>query len=57
MYTDEDHPDSCGFNSRHTGSALWANEGECRQLYDVGGAEVSTYWHCWQSVNVEAAKR
>jgi hypothetical protein len=43
VYTSEDHPEWCGFNFRHTGSALWANGGECGHLYDPSGAEVSTY--------------
>jgi len=45
VYTNEAHPESCGFSFRHTGSALWANSGECGHLYDAGGAEVSTYCH------------
>ena len=30
MYTNEDHPESCGFNFHHTGGALYANSGQCR---------------------------
>jgi endonuclease YncB( thermonuclease family) len=44
VYTNEDHPEWCGF-SFHSGSALWANSGECGHLYDPSGAEVST--HCY----------
>jgi endonuclease YncB( thermonuclease family) len=43
VYTDEDHPESCGFNFHYTSSAIWANKGECGHLYDPSGAEVSTY--------------
>jgi hypothetical protein len=43
VYTDEDHPESCGFNFHCSSSAIWANKGECGHLYDPSGAEVSTY--------------
>jgi hypothetical protein len=43
VYTNEDYPESCGFNFHYTDSALWANSGECGHLYDPSGAEVSTY--------------
>jgi hypothetical protein len=43
VYTDEDHPESCGFNFHYTSSAIWANKGECGHLFDPSGAEVSTY--------------
>lgn len=42
VYTNEQHSESCGF-SFGSGSALWANAGECGHLYDASGAEVSTY--------------
>jgi hypothetical protein len=40
VYTDEDHPESCGFNFHYMDSALWANSGECGHLYDAGDVEV-----------------
>jgi len=43
VYTNEVHPESCGFNFGHTRSALWANSGECGHLYNPSGAEVSAY--------------
>lgn len=42
VYTNEDHPEWCGFNFG-SGSALWANSGECGHLYDQNSVEVSTY--------------
>jgi hypothetical protein len=35
VYTNEDHPESCGFNFRVTGSAVWNNTGgDCAYLRD-----------------------
>jgi len=42
VYTNESHPEWCGF-SFGSGSALWANAGECGHLFDSSGTEVSTY--------------
>lgn len=42
VYTNEYHPEWCGF-SFGSGSALWANSGECGHLFDASGVEVSTY--------------
>ena len=42
VYTNEVHPEWCGFNFG-SGSALWANAGECGHLFDSAGVEVSTY--------------
>lgn len=42
VYTNEHHPESCGFSFGH-GQALWNNKGECGFLYDASGALVSEY--------------
>ncbi len=42
VYTDEYHPESCGFNFER-GSAIWSNGGDCGYLYDDDGTLVSTY--------------
>ena len=42
VYTNEVHPESCGFSFQDTGSALWPNNGECGHLYPDVGIEVST---------------
>lgn len=42
VYTNEYHPDSCGF-SFGSGKAIWNNKGDCGYLYDASGAEVSRY--------------
>jgi hypothetical protein len=34
VYTNEEHPDWCGFNYRFTGSAIWNNGGDCAYLRD-----------------------
>ena len=43
VYTNEVHPEHCGFNFGHTGSLLWVTSRECGHLYDPSGAEVPTY--------------
>ena len=40
VYTNEIHPESCGFSFR-SGRAIWNNEGDCGYLYDDEGALVS----------------
>jgi len=42
VYTNEHHPESCGF-SFGSGWAIWANKGECGHLFDASGREVSTW--------------
>jgi hypothetical protein len=42
VYTNEDHPDTCGF-SFGSGTALWANGGDCGYLYNTQGELISTY--------------
>jgi len=42
VYTNEYHPDSCGF-SFGSGRAIWNNKGDCGYLYDASGALVSRY--------------
>lgn len=42
VYTNEDHPESCGFNFER-GSAIWSNGGDCGYLYNDVGTLVSTY--------------
>ena len=43
IYTDEDHPEYCGFNYRFTSSAIWNNSGDTATLKDSTGAVISTY--------------
>lgn len=40
VYTNEVHPETCGF-SFHSPGALWNNGGDCARLYDAGGALVA----------------
>lgn len=41
VYTDESHPESCGFNFG-IGRAIWNNkDGDCGYLYDASGKEIS----------------
>jgi len=40
-YLNEVHPEPCGFNFRPTGSALWADGGECGHLHNASGIEGS----------------
>lgn len=42
VYTNEYHPEWCGFNYGSIG-ALWNNSGDCGYLYNAGGGLVSTY--------------
>ena len=42
VYTNEYHPESCGF-SFGSGRAIWNNKGDCGYLYDATGAMVSEY--------------
>lgn len=42
VYTNEDHPEWCGFNF-HSTTALWSNGGDCGYLYNASGTLVSTY--------------
>lgn len=42
VYTNEHHPDYCGFSYR-SGQALWNNNGDCGYLFDASGALVSEY--------------
>jgi hypothetical protein len=39
IYTDEDHPESCGFSFHFKSSAIWNNGGDCAYLRDGTGAE------------------
>jgi micrococcal nuclease len=43
VYTNEDHPEWCGFNFGNTGSAIWNNGGDCAYLYGAQGEEVARY--------------
>lgn len=40
VYTNEDHPDSCGFNFRSP-NPVWNNTSDCGYLYDPMGFEIS----------------
>jgi len=42
VYTNENHPESCGFSFR-SGKAIWNNKGDCGYLYNSSGTEVSQY--------------
>jgi hypothetical protein len=44
IYTNEDHPEWCGFNYG-SGSAIWNNGGDCADLRDSHGESVHTYCH------------
>ncbi len=37
VYTNENHPEYCGFNFHNSGSAIWNNGGDCAYLYDSQG--------------------
>ncbi|MBM4448899.1 MAG: lamin tail domain-containing protein, partial [Chloroflexi bacterium] len=40
VYTNENHPESCGFSFGNSKQALWNNDGDCGYLYDAAGALV-----------------
>lgn len=42
VYTNESHPDTCGF-SFGSGQAIWNNDGDCGNLFDNNGAQISQY--------------
>ena len=42
VYTDEDHPEWCGFNYGSS-SAIWNNSGDCAYLRNSIGVEVDQY--------------
>lgn len=42
VYTNEDHPEWCGFNWG-SGSAVWDNGGECATLQDASGTLIDEY--------------
>lgn len=42
LYTNEDHPEWCGFNW-HKGNAVWSNSGECGSLMDPAGYLIDEY--------------
>jgi endonuclease YncB( thermonuclease family) len=37
VYTNEIHPEFCGFSFGHGGSAIWNNGGDCAMLHDAQG--------------------
>lgn len=39
VYTNEDHPDTCGFNSRNS-QPVWNNKGDCGILFNAEGVQV-----------------
>lgn len=43
VYTNEDHPEYCGFNFRESGSAIWNNSGDTATLEDGAGTIIDTY--------------
>ena len=45
IYTNESHPELCGFNYRFTKSAIWNNSGDCAILIDNLGNLV--YQYCY----------
>lgn len=42
IYTNEDHPEWCGFNYQ-SGSAIWNNSGDCAYLRNAVGVEIDSY--------------
>ena len=42
VYTNQDHPESCGFNF-HSGVAIWNNGGDCGYLRDSSGTQISQF--------------
>lgn len=44
VYTDEDHPEHCGFNWEHS-NAIWANTGDKAELRDPTGDVID--WFCY----------
>ena len=42
IYTNEDHPEWCGFNM-HRGNPVWSNTGECGSLWNDGGTKISEF--------------
>jgi hypothetical protein len=42
VYTNEDHPEWCGFNY-HSGSAIWNNTGDCGYLRDANSTTIDQY--------------
>jgi len=43
VYTDESHPDTCGFSFNFSKSAIWNNGGDCTTLLDDSGNVVQEY--------------
>lgn len=43
IYTNEDHPETCGFNFRYSSSAIWNNGGDCATLNNSSGDTTSQY--------------
>ncbi|MBI9051961.1 MAG: lamin tail domain-containing protein [Anaerolineaceae bacterium] len=43
IFTNEDHPESCGLNWHFTGSAIWNNSGDTATLYNSQKEIVSQY--------------
>lgn len=43
IYTDQVHPDSCGFSFGFDGSAIWNNGGDCAYLKDHTGTMITEY--------------
>ena len=42
VYTNEDHPQWCGFNW-HKGNPVWNNSGECGSLWNSSGQLIDEY--------------
>ena len=42
VYTNQDHPEWCGFNY-HSGSAIWNNTGDCGYLRDTANTLIDQY--------------
>jgi micrococcal nuclease len=43
IYTNEVHPESCGFNYAFTSSAIWNNGGDCAYLKDSSSSIIDDY--------------
>lgn len=43
VYTDEIHPDTCGFSFGFNGSAIWNNDSDCAYLRDANKNPIAEY--------------
>jgi micrococcal nuclease len=43
IYTNEDHPESCGLSFSSTSAGVWNNNGDCAALHDADGLVIDEY--------------